>query len=124
MSEKLNIDEQLARIDSNIELQETYVARAEALEKLMKMDEFHIVFTKGYIDEEANRIFNMLLSPRVYKTEEKEMYLAQLEAIKNLTRYIGDYEYKGTVATLGLNAKRIIADEKQLKQELIESKGA
>lgn len=123
MSEELNIDEQIARIDASIEAHKVNVARAEALERLMKTEDFQLVMIDGYLETEANRVFNLLISPRVTKPEEKESYLSQLETIKNVNRYLGDDDYKGTVAILGINSKKIIEDELRLKQELIESKG-
>ena len=123
MSEELNIDEQIAQIDAAIEEQKHYIKRAEALERLKQTDDFQLVMVEGYIENESNRVFNLLLSPRVTKPEEKESYLHQLETIKDIVRYIGDDTYKGTVAILGQNAKTIIEQELRLKQELIEGKG-
>ena len=123
MSEELNIDEQIAQIDAAIEEQKHYIKRAEALERLKQTDDFQLVMVEGYIETESNRVFNLLLSPRVTKPEEKESYLHQLETIKDIVRYIGDDTYKGTVAILGQNAKTIIEQELRLKQELIEGKG-
>ena len=123
MSEELNINEQIARLDASMEVQQKYVDRAEALERMSKTEDYHLVFTEGYLDEEANRVFNLLISPRVTKPEEKESYMHQLETIKDVLRYLGDDDYPGTVAILGSNAKKIIADELAMKQQLLDGKG-
>ena len=123
MSETLNIDEQIAQLDASNEAQESFVKRAEALERMKKTDDYHTVFTEGYIDEEANRVFNLLLSPRVSKEEEKKSYMNQLETIKDFVRFVGDKDYKGTVAILGMNAAKIIDDQNAMKQELLNGKG-
>lgn len=123
MSETLNIDEKIATMESNIEVQELHVARAEALKRLLNTDDFQLVIIEGLLNDEANRIFNLLMSPRVTKPEEKDSYMSQLETIKNVNRYIGDDSYLGTIAILGNNAVKLIEDEKQLMQEIIEGKG-
>lgn len=123
MSDTLNIDERIAAIDANIELQEWYIRRAEALARLKDSEDFQLVITEGYIQAEADRVYNQLINPRVMKTEDKESYLHQLETIKDIIRYIGDDGYLGTVAILGSNAKKIIDEELRLKQEIIEGKG-
>ena len=86
MSEELNSDEQIAQIDASIEEQNVRVARGEALVKLMKNPEFQLVMIDGYLNEEANRVFNLLTSPRVSKPEEVQSYLSQLDTIKNIGR--------------------------------------
>ncbi len=123
MSEILNIDEKITSIDATIELQNWYIQRAEALERLKQNEDFQLVITEGLIDVEADRVYTLLLSPRTTKLEDKESYLHQLETIKDLLRYIGTDSYKGTVAILGQNAKGIIDEEMRLKQQILEGRG-
>ena len=123
MSEELNIDEQIAQIDASIEEQNVRVARGEALVKLMKNPEFQSVMIDGYLNEEANRVFNLLTSPRVSKPEEVQSYLSQLDTIKNIGRYLGDGDYPGTIAILAANAKKEIDSLNAMKQELITQVG-
>lgn len=123
MSEELNIEDKLARIEANIEVQEKRLARAADLEKLLKMPEFQSVIIEGLIIEEADRLFNKLMSPIPMKPEEKAGYMDQLETIRDINRYIGDETYPGTVAIYGKNAKKIIDEENELKQRLLEGKG-
>ena len=123
MSEELNIDEQIAQIDASIEEQNVRVARGKDLAELIKDPKFQSVMIDGYLNEEANRVFNLLTSPRVSKTEEEESYLSQLETIKDIGRYLGDGEYPGTVAILAYNAKKEIDSLNVMKQELLENVG-
>lgn len=122
MSEKLNIDKQIAAIDADIEVQKWYVARAEALEKLEKMEEFQMVIADGYVNIEADKVFDLLVNPLTVKPEDKESYLSQLETIKNIGRYLGNSTYKGTVKIMGINAKQALDAAEKQKQELIAGK--
>ena len=119
MSEELNIDEQIAQIDASIEEQNVRVARGKDLAELIKDPKFQSVMIDGYLNEEANRVFNLLTSPRVSKPEEVQSYMSQLETIKNIGRYLGDGDYPGTIALLAANAKREIDSLNAMKQELI-----
>ena len=119
MSEELNIDEQIAQIDASIEEQNVRVARGKDLAELIKDPKFQSVMIDGYLNEEANRVFNLLTSPRVSKPEEIQSYMSQLETIKNIGRYLGDGDYPGTVAILAANAKKEIDSLNAMKQELI-----
>jgi len=123
MSEKLNIDEQIAQIDTSIEEQNKRITRGENLVKLFSKPEFQDVFIDGYLNEEANRVFQLLTSPRVTKPEEVNSYLSQLDTIKNIGRYLGDGDYPGTVAILAINAKKELEELNRIKQELLEKVG-
>lgn len=122
MSNKLNIDEKIIAIDTAIEVQEWYIKRAEALERLKENEDFKLVILEGYIDVEADRLYNLLMAPQTIKLDDKENYLSQLEAIKCLNRYLGDDKYVGIATRLGQNAKVLIEDNLKLKQELIDGR--
>ena len=123
MSEELNIDEHIAQIDASIEEQNVRVARGKDLAELIKDPKFQSVMIDGYLNEEANRVFNLLTSPRVSKPEEVQSYMSQLETIKNIGRYLGDGDYPGTIAILAANAKKEIDALNAMKQELITQVG-
>ena len=123
MSEELNIDEQIEVIDRDLEVLEWNIKRAEALDKLLKMEEFQLVMIEGYLEIEAQRVFNLLTHPLTVKPEDKNSYLSQLETIQNLGRYLGTPEYKGIVK---ISANNSIKDRDELirqKQELLAGKG-
>lgn len=123
MSETLNIDEQIEQIDKNLEVLEWNIARGEALERLMKSEDFQLVMMEGYMDIEAERVFGLLTHPLTVKPEDKANYLSQLDTIKNLSRYLGNSTYKGTVRIVAENSKKdkeILVSE---KQQLIAGKG-
>lgn len=123
MSETLNIDEQIEMIDKNLDVLDWNIKRAEALDKLMEMEEFHLVIFEGYLQIEADRVFNLLTHPLTVKPENKEDYLSQLDTIKNLSRYLGSSEYKGTIRILADNSKTDRALLIKEKQELLAGKG-
>lgn len=123
MSEKLNIDEQIEIIDKDIEVLKWNIKRAEALDKLLNTEEFQLVIVEGYLDIEANRVFDLLTHPLTVKPDDKESYLSQLDTIKNLGRYLGTPEYKGIVKISAENSKKDIDELIARKQELLSGKG-
>lgn len=123
MSEKLNIDERIEQIDKDIELQEWYIERGEALERLMQNDDFKLVMLEGYLEIEAQRVFELLTHPKTVKPEDTYSYLNQLETIKDIGRYIGTPTYKGTIAFQAINAAKTKEELVRMKQELVSGKG-
>lgn len=122
MSNELNIDEQIAAIDASIEDQEWLIARHEALERLKQTDDFQLVFEEGYLQHEADRVFNLLVDPRTVKPDDRDNYIGQLDTIKNFGRYVGVPGYIGTVAISYRNAKKAKDDMIAEKQKLIAGK--
>ena len=124
MSENtLNIDEQIEVIDKDLEVLDWNIKRGEALDKLMQMDEFHLVMVEGYLEIEAKRVFNLLTHPLTVKPDDKNNYLSQLDTIKNLSRYLGSPEYLGIVKISAANAVKDREELLRQKQELLAGKG-
>ena len=123
MSEELNIDEQIEIIDRDLEVLTWNIKRAEALDKLLGMEEFQLVMIEGYLEIEADRVFGLLTHPLTVKPDDKESYLSQLETIKNLGRYLGTPEYKGIVKISADNSKKDMDELIARKQELLSGKG-
>ena len=121
MSETLNIDEQIKEIDNDLETQQCFLNRGEALKRLKENEDFRLVIFEGYLEVEAQRVFELLTHPLTTKPEEKSSYLSQLETIKNIGRYLGCENYAGIVAITANNAKKYISDFVATKQELIAS---
>lgn len=119
----LTIDEQIEIIDKDLEVLDWNIKRGEALDKLMQMEEFHLVMIEGYLEIEAERVFKLLTHPLTIKPEDKNNYLSQLDTIKNLSRYLGSPEYKGIVK---ISAASAVKDRDTLlrqKQELLAGEG-
>ena len=124
MSENtLNIDEQIEVIDKDLEVLDWNIKRGEALDKLMQMEEFHLVIVEGYLEIEAKRVFNLLTHPLTVKPDDKNNYLSQLDTIKNLSRYLGSPEYLGIVKISAANAVKDRDELLRQKQELLAGKG-
>ena len=124
MSENtLNIDEQIEVIDKDLEVLDWNIKRGEALDKLMQMEEFHLVIVEGYLEIEAKRVFNLLTHPLTVKPDDKNNYLSQLDTIKNLSRYLGSPEYLGIVKISAANAVKDREELLRQKQELLAGKG-
>ena len=119
----LTIDEQIEIIDKDLEVLDWNIKRGEALDKLMQMEEFHLVMIEGYLEIEAQRVFKLLTHPLTIKPEDKNSYLSQLDTIKNLSRYLGSPEYKGIVKISAANAVKDREELLRQKQELLVGKG-
>lgn len=122
MSENtLNIDK-IEAIDKDLEVLEWNIKRAEALDKLMQMEEFHLVMIEGYLEIEAARVFDLLTHPLTVKPDDKNSYLSQLDTIKNLSRYLGNDTYQGTVKIVANNSRKDRDILIKQKQELLAGK--
>jgi hypothetical protein len=119
MSEELNIDEQIAAIDVDIEIQQWYVDRAKALKELQEDPRFQLVITDGYINVEADKVFNQLMNPQVIRAAEKEVYLQRLDAIQSMNQYLGTSTYKGIVEIYGENAAKQIEELMAMKESIL-----
>ena len=119
----LTIDEQIEIIDKDLEVLDWNIKRGEALDKLMQMEEFHLVMVEGYLEIEAKRVFNLLTHPLTIKPDDKNNYLSQLDTIKNLSRYLGSSDYKGIVKISAANAVKDREELLRQKQELLAGKG-
>lgn len=119
----LNIDEQVRVIDKDLEVLEWNIKRGEALDKLMQTEEFQLVMIEGYLEIEAERVFNLLTHPLTVKPDDKNNYLSQLDTIKNLSRYLGSPEYKGTVKISAANAVKDKEELLRQKQLLLSGRG-
>ena len=119
----LIIDEQIEVIDKDLEVLVWNIKRGEALDKLMQMEEFHLVMVEGYLEIEAKRVFNLLTHPLTVKPDDKNNYLSQLDTIKNLSRYLGSPEYLGIVKISAANAVKDREELLRQKQELLAGKG-
>lgn len=125
MSKKLNIDnESIKEIDRQLEELEFLIKRGEALEKLLKDENFKILILEGYYEVEAKRVFSLLTHPLTVKPEDKASYLSQLDTIKDIARYLGNETYKGTVAITAINALKAKEELIAMKQKLIAGEGA
>ena len=119
----LTIDEQIEIIDKDLEVLDWNIKRGEALDKLMQMEEFHLVMIEGYLEIEAKRVFNLLTHPLTIKPDDKNNYLSQLDTIKNLSRYLGSSDYKGIVKISAANSVKDREELLRQKQELLAGKG-
>ncbi len=127
MSETLNIDKQIETLDKNLEVLDWNISRAEALDRLLngtpQKGDFNLVIVEGYLEIEAERVFNLLTHPLTVKSDDTESYVSQLGTIKNLGRYLGTKEYKGIIKISAENSKVDKEILTQQKQELLAGKG-
>lgn len=123
MSEELNIDEKIKQLDFEIAQYENLIQRAKDLKELKEDERFQRVFFEGFLEEESQRIFELLTHPLTVKSEDVHNYESQLATIKNMGRYFGTPTYKGTVEIQAGNAAKTLDELETMKQKLITSKG-
>jgi len=91
-----NLKTTLAEIDEYIEQEKVAIKRGKQLDALLKNENFIDVVIKGYLEEEAERLFKILTSPTVSAHQVGDIQL-KLEAINHFKRYIGTKDYLGMV---------------------------
>jgi hypothetical protein len=119
MSQGLNIEEQVALIDADIQEQKEYIQRGRDLDKLFGMKEFQNVFIDGYINEELERLLVLITSPHAKSPEGRQELMNKMDQIRCFKEYIGDGNYRGTVGIMASNADKLIIDSEALKRELL-----
>ena len=105
--ESNTLNKTLDAIDAVIAEKKTAVKRGEMLERLMIDQDFKEVILDSYIEEEAARLFQILIDPSGASPYTSEQIQRKLDSIR---------DFKGHVETIKMNAKR--APEEILREEV------
>lgn len=89
MEENSNLKEQLAEIDARIAELENGIELGKALEELHENEAFKKVFLDGYFENEAKRLFGVLVTPSTLKRDVIENIQDKLSSIRNVKQYFG-----------------------------------
>ena len=111
MSEEISMQEKLEEVDARIDELKGHVEMAEAVKRLEENEDFQKVIIGGYLDNEAHRLFGVLVEPSTLKRDVMENIVDKLSSIRNLKQYFG---------TIGQNAH--MAPE-QIEEEQAYRKG-
>ena len=105
MSEELNIEEELQKLDAAEETANYYIQRAKDYEVLINIPQFQSVILDGYLRQEEQDVFEMLTSVFTNKAEVQEKLNYRLEMIRNMKAYLGTDDYAGTIMLEGQKYK-------------------
>ena len=107
-TELADIDSRIATLNKNIEL-------GEALQKLHENEDFKNVILEGYMDDEAERIFKVLIDPsHNLKRDIMENLMDKLMAIRSIKQYFG------TILINAAMAPEEIKNEEEYRKETTE----
>lgn len=84
-----NVKEELKQVDLRIEDLNKQIAIGEAIERLHENDDFKLVVIDGYMEAEAERLFDILTTPTSLKRDQLENIMDMLGSIRNFKGYIG-----------------------------------
>ena len=106
-----NLTKQLELIDKKISQLKKNIDLANTLAELLEDDRFKSIILDGYLDDEAKRLFGVLVEPSTIKRDIMENIHDKLNSIRNLKQYF---------AVIGQNAEmapeQIIEEETYRKQ--------
>jgi len=90
--EDSNLKVTLRRIDEYIAEQQEHIKRGKELEQLRTNPAFLSVFVDGYINTEAEKLFNILVDPTGVSPYSDEEIRLKLASISDFKRYINNVE--------------------------------
>jgi hypothetical protein len=110
-----NLKTELADIDSRIATLRKNIELGEALQKLHENEDFKNVILEGYMDDEAERIFKVLVDPsHNLKRDIMENLMDKLMAIRSIKQYFG------TILINAAMAPEEIKNEEEYRKETTE----
>lgn len=92
-----NLQETLEAIDSEIASKKLAIQKGAALARMKSTDDYRIVFTEGYCETEAKKLFDILTDPSGVSCYSAEQIHLRLEAISHFKGYVGTEDFPGTV---------------------------
>ena len=112
MAEEITLKEALKEVDERAEELQAKVELAECVKRLEDNEDFKKVIIGGYLDDEAKRLFGVLVEPSTLKRDIMENIQDKLSSIRNLKQYFG---------TIGQNAEMApdqIAENEAYRKEV------
>ena len=112
MEETSNLKEQLEAIDNRIKELEDSIQLAKDLNELHEDERFKRVILDGYFEEEAKRLFSVLVTPSTLKRDVVQNIQDKLSSIRNLKQFFG------VVLQNANMAPELIEEEKAYRKEV------
>lgn len=113
-----NLNEELKAIDAAIAERRKAIKLGEALQRLLKNQDFIDVILEGYIENEARKLFAILTDPSGKSPYSAEKIHLMLEAISHFKGYVGTDDYEGTVMMEARRAPQDIAREEDYRKQV------
>jgi organic radical activating enzyme len=110
-----NLKEQLKEIDDRIAELEKDIELGKALERLHENEDFKKVILEGYLEDEAERLFELMTTPMKFKREIMENIQEKLGSIRNLKEF-----FAVKLQNAGF-AKDQIEEEKEYRKDVTEA---
>jgi sulfur transfer protein SufE len=89
MEETSNLKEHLEQIDNRIDELKNAIELGKDLESLHEDERFKRVILSGYLEDEAQRLFGVLVTPSTLKRDVVQNIQDKLSAIRNLKQFFG-----------------------------------
>ncbi len=112
IDESVTLKKQLADIDEKISEYQVQIDRGEMLDELMQDVKFQSVFLVAYFEDEAERIFDILVTPSPLKRDAMENISDKLAAIRNVKGFLAEVNKNGVMA------KALIEDEREYRKQV------
>jgi len=113
-----NLNETLKAIDAVIAERREAIKLGEALNRLMKNQDFIDVILEGYINKEAKKLFAILTDPSGKSPYSAEKIHLMLEAISHFKGYVGTDDFEGTIMMEARRAPQDIAREEDYRKQV------
>jgi len=113
-----NLNDTLKEIDAAIERYKADMKMGEALERLKKNEDFQNIILNGYMEVEAEKLFNILIDPSGASPYSEETIKLKLAAISHLRSFIGTEKFEGTIEMNAKRAPLAIAKEEDFRLEI------
>ena len=118
MEDTSNLTTDLQLTDEAIAAEKRKIAKAEALDRLIDNPDFILVIQQGYLEDEANSLFDLLTSVPSQRREITESTLDKLNSIRHFKEYIGTSTYPGVVRRNAEVAPEIIVEQEQYRKQI------
>lgn len=103
----------IQEIELNIVRAKEIVAKGDALERLMKNQDFKAVVQRGYFEAEAIRLVHLKSDPQFQTPDRQQSIVSQMDAIGALNQY---FEVVFRQADM---ARKAIASDEETRDELL-----
>ena len=113
-----NLRETLKATDEVIEELKADIKRGETLAQFKATDGYKDIITEGYLVNEAERLFNILIDPSGANPSSNEEIQLKLAAIGHFRSYVGTGDFAGTIEMDAKSAIVRLTGEELYREEI------
>lgn len=115
---------ELQQLDASTAQYEAALQRGKDLEELKKNPLFISVIMEGYLEAEAERLFDTLTMVPAIRRESLDNTQSKLEAVRHFKEYVGTATYPGIVMREAENAQSHIDENEMYRTALLADNSA